>query len=123
MTKKVKAGDKLPVSVKLEFEGTVKSHAIFVENQFIPTINNQRKDYEVTFDGDPVQIMARFVGKVGSKIKSFEIKINNKVGFKITNFTLKYGQQTIEIPVLYKSFDLEEENEVIDYVAAHEGNL
>lgn len=119
MPKKIKPGDKLPVSVKLEFEGTVKSHAILVENQFIPTKNNQRNDYEIVFDGDPVLINARFLGKAGSKIKNFEIKINNKVGFK-TSFTMKNGLESVNIPVPYKLFDLEEVN--IDYIVADERN-
>ena len=36
MQKEVRKGDKIQVTIKLEFEGTIRNHAILIENQFIP---------------------------------------------------------------------------------------
>ncbi|WP_340114866.1 hypothetical protein [Maribellus mangrovi] len=111
MTKLVKIGDKIPVTVILEFEGTVRNHAILVENQLIPTINNERKDFEITLDGDPMQILARFKGVRGSKISKFEISINNKTGVKFSDLKFKLEEIEIKLPVKYSKFDLIETSE------------
>lgn len=108
MTKQVKIGEKIPVTVKLEFEGTVRNHAILVENQFIPTINNERKDFEIVLDGDPIQILARFTGVRGSKIKKFEITINDRKGVEMKDIRFKYEEIEINLPVEYGKFDLME---------------
>lgn len=106
MTKQVSKGDKIKVTVKLEFDGTVRNHAILIENQFIPTVNNQRTNYEIVLNGDPIQILGRFTGVQGSSIKKFEVQINGKSGYKATDVKFKYDEIEINIPVPYIKFDL-----------------
>jgi S-adenosylmethionine synthetase len=106
MTKEVRIGDKINVTIKLEFEGTIRNHAILVENQFIPTINNQRVNYEIALNGDPVQILGRFTGVQGSSIKKFEVQINGKTGYKVADVKFKYEEIEINVPVSYIKFDL-----------------
>ncbi len=108
MLKKVKNGDKVKVSVKLEFEGTIRNHAILIENQFIPTVNNQRTNFEIELDGDPIQILGRFTGVQGSSIKKFEVWINRKKGYKVSNIKFKYDEIEVNVPVPYSKFDLQQ---------------
>lgn len=102
----VKKHESVSVSVKLEFEGTVRSHVVTIENQYVPTINNQRIDYAVRLDGDPIQIAARFAGSSRSKVKKFEVTINNKTWTADQDLNLKGGFLQIVVPLTYKSFDL-----------------
>jgi hypothetical protein len=106
MQKEVRKGDKIQVTIKLEFEGTIRNHAILIENQFIPTINNQRTNYEIVLNGDPIQILGRFTGVQGSSIKKFEVQINGKTGYKVSDVKFKYDEIEINLPVPYSKFDL-----------------
>lgn len=106
MKKEVKKGDKIQVTVKLEFEGTVRNHAILIENQFIPTVNNQRNNFEIILNGDPIQILGRFTGVQGSNIKKFEVQINGKTGYMAVDVKFKHDEIEISIPVPYIKFDL-----------------
>lgn len=106
MENQVKIGDKIDVTVKLEFDGTVRNHAILIENQFIPTINNERKNFQITLDGDPIQIEGKFIGVRGSSIKKFEISINKKAAFKVENIKFKYESIELKMSVPYSKFNL-----------------
>lgn len=105
MTKQVKVGDKIEVTVTLEFEGTIRNHAVLIENQHIPTQNNVGKS-EITLDGDPIQISGNFTGVPGSKIKKFEVVINDKLGYSLTETKLKFNQVNVDVPIPYSAFDL-----------------
>jgi hypothetical protein len=106
MLKEVRKNDKIQVTIKLEFEGTIRNHAILIENQFIPTINNQRINYDIVLNGDPIQILARFTGVQGSSIKKFEVQINDKIGYNVSDVKFKYDELEINLPVPYIKFDL-----------------
>ncbi len=106
MLKEVKIGDKVPVSIELEFEGTVKNSLIIVENTYIPLINNNRDNFDVILDGNPIHIIGRFSGVKGSKIKKFNVTINNKKGFVCPEIIFKYNIIEIKNCVDYKEFDL-----------------
>ncbi len=106
MQKEVRKGDKIHVTIKLEFEGTIRNHAILIENQFIPTINSQRTNHEIVLDGDPLQVLGRFTGVKGSSIKKFEVKINRKTGYKVSDVKFKYDEIEIKLPVPFSKFDL-----------------
>ena len=106
MKKNVKTGDVIPVTIEMKFEGTIRNHAILVENQFIPTIDNQRKNFDITLDGDPIQIIARFIGVRGSTIKSLKLSINGKTGFSVSDIKLKFEELEIKAPIPYSKFDL-----------------
>jgi hypothetical protein len=106
MKKKVMNGQTIPITIEMEFDGTIRNHAILVENQFVPTINNKRKDFKIILDGDPIQVVARFTGVRGSKIKSFKLTINDKTGYSISDIKLKFEQLEIKVPVPYSKFNL-----------------
>lgn len=76
MAKKVKPGDTVLVSVKLEFENTVYSHMISVENQQILTTNNAADDFPIKLNGEPITIIGSFRGEPNSKVTKFDVTIN-----------------------------------------------
>jgi hypothetical protein len=108
MEKEVKKGEKIPVSIKLEFEGTVRSHSILVEKQFVPTTNNQAKNFPVELNGDPLEVSADFLGVKGSKIKTFEITINDKTNVVCKDVIFKHDGIEVKLPLPYSKFDLKE---------------
>lgn len=106
MTKEVRNGDLIQVTIILEFEGTIRNHAILIENQFIPTVINQSTNYEIILNGDPIQVLGKFLGVQGSIIKKFEVQINGKSGYKATDIKFRYDEIEINLPVPYNKFDL-----------------
>ena len=98
---KLKKGDIAEISIQLEFEGTIRNHAILVEDQFIPTINNKRTKFKVKLDGDPLNIVGRFIGAPNSEIKKFEVTVNDHIAYKVEDVKLKYQAVRIEVPVPY----------------------
>ena len=109
MPKPIKKGDKINVSVELEFEGTIYNHIIIVENQHISTRNNTIKSKQIKVDGDPITIIGRFRGELGSKIKKYEVKINGYTK-KNNNLKLNTGEIETKEVVPYSYFDLIETN-------------
>lgn len=94
------------VSIKFEYEGSIWNHAFLVENQFVPTINNEARDHPVKLNGDPVDLLARFSGVPGTVLKSFELKINGVSGYKLTNIEFKTNGIEIKVPIPYSNFNL-----------------
>jgi hypothetical protein len=108
MKKKVKAGDKLLVNVTLSFDGTIRNHIILVEDQHEPTTNNKAVNYPIIMDGNPVQVLARFIGVAGSVVKSFTLEINGKKKEVISNIKMKRNEMEVRRPLDYSEFNLEE---------------
>ncbi|PZR22316.1 MAG: hypothetical protein DI539_05745 [Flavobacterium psychrophilum] len=104
----VSNGDIALIDVKLSFTGTVRNHVVTVENQHIPTVNNEAKDVEIVLDGDPVRIRGRFVGSKGSVIDKFEVGINGVFGFKVADIKFKYDEIEITVHIPYSKFNLKE---------------
>jgi len=111
MSKEVKKGEKILASVKVEFEGTIRSHSIFIEKQFIPTTNGENKNAIIILNGDPIDVSGTFLAVKGSKIKNFEVTINNKTATICKDVTFKGEGIEINIPKPYKEFDLKETKE------------
>lgn len=118
MIKPVRRGEKIPVSVKLEFDGTVYNKVVLIEDQFI-TLSNDKADEPIILDGDPIMVIARFRAEPGSKVKTFEITIN---GYTLQNNDLKIktGEFEIKQHVPFSFFDLVEITQPI--IAHEEGN-
>jgi hypothetical protein len=106
--KKIKKGGKLSVTVKLETEGTIRNHSIFVESQHIPTINQERKDFDLEFDGDPVKLDVTILGVASSKIKKMTVKINDVSVIVYEDVKLKYELTELSTLIPYRLFNLEE---------------
>lgn len=94
------------VSIRFKYEGTIWNHAFLVENQFVPTTNNEAKNYPVKLNGDPIDLLARFSGVPGTVLKSFELEINGIVGYKLTNIEFKTNGLEIKVPIPYSNFNL-----------------
>ena len=104
--KPVKKGDKLSVSIDLEFDGTIDAYAVHVEKTFIPTVNDSASNRTVKTDGDPIVVEATFEGISGSKVKKFELTINDKAVTVCEDEKLKKGELTIVERIPYSKFDL-----------------
>jgi len=104
----IKKGDELPMALSFEFEGTIRNHVIMIENQYILTKNNSIKNHLIKFDGNPLNVEAKFIGVKGSKIKKFTITINEKTEILLEDVVLKAEQLKLERPIPYQKFDLEE---------------
>lgn len=108
---KIKKGDSIKVNLDLEFEGTIRNYAVFLEDQFIPTnANHKATDVEIKVDGDPLKLYATFAAIKGAKIKKIELTVNSVVGLSYKDIIFKGEQITIEYPLLYSVFNLEETN-------------
>lgn len=108
MAKQITIGDNLPVTVNLEFEGTIRNFSILVENKFVPTVNNAIKDFDVPFDGDPILIVANFTAVKRSVIKKFEVIINEKTAIILKDVKFKFETIEIKAPINCEAVDLEE---------------
>jgi hypothetical protein len=108
-TKKIKKGDSILVSLEIAFEGTIRSYAVFLEKQFIPTVDNKAKDHPIIVDGDPFQLHVVIAGVKGAVLKKLEITINGVVGISYKDIKFKGEQLTIDFPFSYSLFNLEED--------------